>query len=189
MNPYIRHVKHPELIQFYHSFEWPKPGYVTFFTRVVRYGYPKDEAISTDFKKRNYITDNPQYKDGRICTKCNIYKPRSDFSKDLASKTKHTTKCKVCANIVYAEYRKSWLYERDREYKKKIRTLYMWELVYFDDYHNTLATAGQLEYREVIDKKPRQWYKIKSTVTWHYKSLDTSNTKQKFYRVNDLYPK
>lgn len=186
MKNYIRHVKYPELIEFYHSYLWPKCLYITFFTRVMRYKYDIDIAIKPHLPP---VTNPNIYGDGRVCMKCKIHKPRSEFNKNNYSKTNHTTKCKACANIVHAEYRASGWYAKDRAYKKSRNTLHIWELIYFDDYYKHLATVWELEYWEVVDKPYRQWYKLKSTATGYYQSLDTNNTKKKFYRVNNLYPK
>jgi len=54
--------------------------------------------------------------DVKICTKCSIEKPLSDFNKDKYSKTGYTFKCMVCFSEERKENRKS-IKIKDAKYK------------------------------------------------------------------------
>lgn len=184
-----RNLKHHELNQFYHEYDWPKIWYTTYLWRVLKYWYTKEIAINKYAKLLwNHLIKSPVDDRGRICVKCNEYKTWSEFARSVTWHKWHTSSCKQCRNAYKKEYRDQTNSETDKLYKKKSRTLEIWQYIHFwIEYQHWYAMS--VEYRKVVDKKKMQAYKLQSMTTWYFCRLDPiewNRNYKKFYHVDNL---
>lgn len=174
--------KHPELVEYYHRYEWEKPTYCTYYSRVMVQGMNKEEAMTY---KRSWKSEH--YDDtGRVCSRCKAYKNRSEYHYSRTWRNHKTTNCIECRTIMKKEYRQKTGYAKDHEYKKKIRTLKIWSLVamYYPILHEWVLREDS--YR-VLDYKYKKWYLVKSTLTgkMKYISIMDNKTGVKVYEIRE----
>lgn len=121
---WVRHLKHIELYKWYKRQPKPKPKRSVFCARVIRYGYDREKAITTDNLQSEKMIKrfgSEIWEDGRVCNKCKEYKKRDLFARSKVWVNGYTSICKECRNKKHQEYRLNWGYEKDREYKQKKR--------------------------------------------------------------------
>lgn len=105
---------------------------------------------------------------GRECSKCFEYKKWYSYSRDnskYAIRWK-TSNCKKCRNKIKREYRNNNWYTVDRLYKQLNRTLYIWDIISYDN-----------EEYKVVSYKYKQWYKAYNGKV--FINIDTSDNKNK----------
>lgn len=180
-----KNIKHPELVEYYHSYQWDKAPYRDFFARVTRWCYSTEEAIRKDFKKPN--PRNSEYDDnGRICRDCNKYKPRSDYHNSKVWLNKRTQNCIECRNKNKQEYRQNNRRSKDHEYKQKKRKLEVWEII--ATYNPIIYEWNPRENKlQVLHYRYKKWYYCKSLLTGDecYISLWDNATSVKIYKIQE----
>ena len=168
----VRHLKHKELYEWYQQQHEPKCQRAKFASRVKKYGYSKEKALTLESlyaaKRREYIVYDS---DGRVCTRCWEYKKRDLFSYSKSGFNKHTPMCKECRNKYHNEHRQKTWYKADREYKDKKRHLQIGDQIYFNS-----------EIWEVQSYSSNKWYIVKSIVTWEERRISTMDN---HYRKNN----
>lgn len=169
---WLRYCKNIELHQRYESQPQPKCNRVKFISRVKKYWYAKEQAISSEryifqAKRNQHIKRDENW---RVCNTCKQYKARDEFSYNRVWFHHRSPNCKECRNKKHREYRMNWWSEKDKEYRIKKRHLTIWEQVYF-----------HWQIREVIDKK-YNWYIVKNIITEETRRISTSDN---HYRPNN----
>lgn len=162
---WLYNLKHKELYEWYQQQAEPKCVWWKFISRVSKYGYEKEKALTTESiykeKRRAKIKRD---ENGRVCNTCKQYKTRDEFSYNKVWFHERNPSCKVCKNKAHAEYRANWWHLKDQEYKQRRRKLNIWDQVYFNS-----------EIREVIDYRNNRWYWVKSIVSWVERRIDTND--------------
>jgi hypothetical protein len=182
-------IKYPELLLFYKNYEGEKCKYSVFRSRAIRYGYSKEEAIQKVSYLWKHMIKGEIKEKGRNCTNCWIFKPRSEFSKDLSNKYRHTPDCKECRKRKKRAYREQNQRSKDKEYRLKKRKLQIGEYIAF---LNPVLVEGipREDVREVVGYTFKKGYSIKSVHTWLERTLDTGDNQkvnkncERFYRVD-----
>lgn len=85
--------------------------------------------------------------DRKVCTKCHVLKPFSDFCRDRANKTGHHTRCKSCEIVRVAEWRRAnpeWSppYSRERLMNRYGITLAIYDEM-FETQNGCCAICGE----------------------------------------------
>ena len=129
--------------------------------------------------------------DGRICTKCLVFKERNEFINDFSNKkTYKSTRCKECIYKAKQEYRIRTNRAKDKEYREKKRKLEIGQIISFLD-PIYIDWRPREDKRQVIDYKYKKWYKITSLLKRETKRLDTNDNHNKninckrFYKINE----
>ena len=182
-------VKYPELLAWYRSYEWEKCKYTVFMSRVIRYWYSKEEAITPKslLGKRKIKTEIRE--DGRVCTVCGKFKFRDEFVRTKGTTTGRTPNCKDCRNEMKKSYREKNWYAKDKEYKQRTRKLMIWSYIAFLN-PVTIDWAPRENVREVVGYQLKKGYQLKSVYTWAYRTLDTNDNRKvsqnclPYYRVD-----
>ena len=189
MRWWANNIKHKELNQFYHEYDWPKIWYTTYLWRVLRYWYSKEMAINKYAKLLwKHMIKSAVDDKGRVCVKCNEYKIWSEFARSATWYKFRTSSCKQCRNKYKKEYRMATNNKKDKEYKSKTRNLEIWQYIHFWIVKINW-TVQLMEYWKVVEKKPMQAYKLKSITTWYFCRLDPTEWNpnyKKFYHGDNL---
>ena len=190
---HVHNLKHKELYEWYNQQDNPKCKWTVFASRVVRYWYTKEDAINPKKLDRGKLGSDlrhKQYKsivdsNGRVCRKCWEYKTFDKFHRTKASYSWYTSCCKECRNKQKAEYRARTWYAKDHEYKKKTRTLNVWEYIALDKPTMKDGILRENTFR-IIDYKYKKWYTMESCLDWHIEKIDTwdNKNKKRFYRID-----
>ncbi len=184
-----RNLKHHNLNQFYHEYDWPKIWYSTYLWRVLRYWYDKEIAIQKYIKLIwKSLIKWEVTRDGRNCTKCGEYKLWLHFTKNKEWPKWYDSKCRNCKKILKKEYRDKTNRQKDNEYRKNKRKLEIWKYIHLWIIQIDWVIQP-MEYRKVVDKKKMQSYKLQSMTTWYFCRLDTTEWNpnyKKFYHVDNL---
>ena len=111
----------------------------------------------------------PANSDGRICTRCWIFKLRDEFNRNRVGHNGRCSRCRDCMNKQHHEYRESTDRKKDREYKYKRRHLEIWDQIYF---HSEIWEVKEKRYN---------WYIVKSIMNWTERRISTSDNAQAWY--------
>lgn len=179
---HIRNVKRPELVDFYHSYDKEKVSYSVYFARVKQQWMSKEEAIKIKQLKWKHMIKTLIDLDWRVCTHCMQYKTWDKFSKTKSTTTWRTPNCLECRQKLKKIYREATNYEKDREYKKKVRKLEIGSFIIMEK-ERYIDWLPREDRREVIKYVYKKWYMIKSTIDWIYRRIDMNDNsnKPKFY--------
>lgn len=182
-------VKYPELLAWYRAYEWEKCKYRIFMSRVIRYWYSKEEAITPKslIGKRKIKTEIRE--DGRVCTVCWQFKFRDEFARTKGTTTGRTPNCKDCRNEMKKSYREKNWYAKDKEYKLRTRKLTIWSYIAFLN-PVYIDWAPRENVRQIVGYQMKKGYELKSVHTWAYRTLDTNDNRKvsqnclPYYRVD-----
>ena len=173
-------MKHIELYQWYKKQPKPKCKRAKFCARVVRYGYDREKALTTDNLQSDKMLKrygSEIWEDGRVCNKCREYKLRDYFARSKVWVNWYTSICKECRNKQHKEYRINWWYEKDHEYKMRKRKLKPYEKIMFN-----------WEVYSVIGYTYKKWYRIIGKNETRNISLGDNKTSAKITKYNERKP-
>lgn len=170
--------KHKDLvIRYKENRVFWSANYPCFYWRVMRCWRTKEKAIIRlhPVKKPNQIKSEV-LEHGRVCTNCNIFKTWDLYCKSVWWVAWHTNNCKECRNKYKREFRAKTDYAKDREYKKKKRTLHIGDKIKLKDVTKVWDTYIH-PVREVVKYEYKKWYTLYSQEHKVYRSLDTGDNK------------
>lgn len=175
---WTHHIKHPELIERYRSFEWKKTTYRNFLNRVLNQLYEKEKAIIdtcyTGKRKIKWTFDN----NWRECTNCKEYKEWKLFAKMKSWIHWRAPNCLECRRDKKRAYREKTNYEKDHEYKERTRKLEIWSIIMItQEAEKDLLELWYIQKRKVINYKFKKWYTIQSEQTRKIRTIDTNDNK------------
>ncbi len=181
-------VKYPDLIHWYRSYDGEKCKYIVFMSRVIRYWYSKEEAITPQSLHWKHFIKTEIRENGRECTACGKFKFRDEFHKTKGTTTGRTSNCKACRNLAKQKARAEGR-TNDREYKLRTRKLEIWSYIAFLT-PIYVDWAPRENVREVVGYQFKKDYQLKSVHTGTYRTLDTNDNRKvsqnclPYYRVD-----
>ena len=173
--------KHIELVKYYHSYEWDKPNYTTFYTRVLVQWLSMEEAMNYQktYERKTEVDDN-----WRVCAKCGEYKLRSEYHRYRQWVNHRTSQCAICRNEAKKTYRQKTNNSKDIEYRTKKRKLNEWDMIALEKpiLHDWILREDRYK---IIGYRYKKWYIGQSTLTGatRYISLWDNPKSAKIYRL------
>lgn len=168
-----------ELRDYWESFLGAKPRRTIFKERVVICGLDKSRAILLK-PRRIYQRKTLADKEGRVCTFCGEYKPRSEYQR--SGRSWRRSNCKNCSS----EKRKQKYHKEENriiQAKKREKTrlklgdrISFWKIKIIDE-------VPREEVR-ICTKEASRWVSciIKNELTWYFSTVKTRG-KKTWYRV------
>lgn len=186
----IRNLKHKELwLRYQENKTILSTSYANYINRILRYWQTKEDAIkiANNIKKPNAIKTMVD-QNWRECTICRIYKDRWSYHNSKSWVYRKTNDCKECRNKKRQEYREKTNRIKDREYKKKTRTLEIWSTIALFNPIWINWVPREDKYK-VLSYKKYKWYLLKSLHTWEetYKSISDNKHSiiRRYYTIKE----